>query len=1172
MEYEKKYFGQGQGNFDDADFLIQPHQWVNMENCRIGSTDKGVIGTVESIGGTNLLSSPEPSVTFVQIGSAEDVENRRIIYFLKNLHGPYDKIVCYDINADTFYNVLLGAQVTGFLNFDKNSLIHSARIVNGMLYWTDNLNQPRRINIDAAINLNHPGTYPDVTAYSAPMNPEVVTIARRPPDYPLTFTKVTSGSISSNQIKENAFRFTYFYRYRDGEESTLAPHSSLANYNFPDETYNAIDVKLQFVEKIDQDVQEVLMVAIYVVDNTSFVIKKWNKSNAAEATQIANHNDGLFQLTYRFANNSVEEAVDAIKLAKPFDTVPLLSEALEQGSNRLFLGNNVIGYDTPTSTSLAVGVQNLSLTTTPVRSIKFDSSYKVGIVFYDQYMRQCGVVFGNTSGAGDRAYADPTSYVSGLTWFLNTGPQPGEIPDWAYYYSIVSSKNLRTRYFLQLRGRNASYVTKDDDGNFSINKSEYLPTLNGCAFDISPLSSFAMGYVFTPGDFVKIYIDSTVYTLAIVAQQGNWIITELQDLGTLNPSTLFLFEIYTPYKPTSAEAYFEQGEVYSIVAPGQADRRYSIPSGVITGDVYLVERNGINRIHYTRGPGEQRNDDTAATIGAVYTSQDATDSTFTAGTSPIGGLAGFNIETNDDRWIIKATGGVPITFELSGTIKVMPDSNRTWRIYVESNIHTQTILIPDTTLTAYVESEHTFNNIEVTLAAGDRLFIFHSMSVANSIYYRDVNITITLPSNNISYIAEVMSPNDKFYQNWFTNAGRIQQVDRIGQQHKQTGISWSNTFIPGTITNGLSTFDALDQKILPGELGPLRKLIITSKVNNELGAVMLGICEAETASLYLGEAQLLGSAGNAFIAQSTNVIGTVNILKGSFGTINPESVTEFRGNVYWVDILNGKVVQYSLNGLFPISNYKMTRYWKLFSQQYLSMTREQIEALGSRPFIFSTVDPHHWELLITVPKLLNVPPRGYLQDMPNTIYPFDIWDGQAKTLVYKLNIEPNFWQGSYSFTPEGYTTIENKLFLYKNGQLYEGNDESIFGYFFAVLYKSRIMFISNQVPSRPKVYNNMSLEVNMLPTLTYLLSEQPFTQATNLQDFDWENKEGVLYSQVYRNILTPSATGLVPNALVVGEKMRTYALRIMLEFTVTNQPVELRFVNIGYSMSLGHKT
>jgi hypothetical protein len=422
------------------------------------------------------------------------------------------------------------------------------------------------------------------------------------------------------------------------------------------------------------------------------------------------------------------------------------------------------------------------------------------------------------------------------------------------------------------------------------------------------------------------------------------------------------------------------------------------------------------------------------------------------------------------------------------------------------------------------------------------------------------------------YLIEAMSPNVTYWKNWFTNAGRIQEKVRVGQQLKDTSVKWSNTFIPGTITNGLSTFDALDEKILQGELGPLRKLQITSKVNNELGAVMLGICEKETASMYLGEAQLVGSAANAFIAQSTNVIGTVNILKGSFGTINPESVVAFRGNAYWFDALNGKYIQYSLNGLFPISNYKMTRFWKLFSEQYLSMTSAQIEALGSRPFVFSTVDPHHWELLVTVPKLLVNPPKGYLPDPPYTdyIYPFDIWDGQAKTLVYKINAEPNFWQGSYSFAPEGFISVSNRLYSFKFGQLYQHNNTDTYCNFYGMQYKTRLMFVCNQQSERPKVYNNATVEANMLPSLMYFLSEAPYQQVTNIQDFDWQNKEGVLYCQLYRNALTPSAVGLLANALIAGEKMRTYALRILIEFSVTTFPVELRYISIGYQLSLGH--
>ena len=39
-----------------------------------------------------------------------------------------------------------------FLNFSKNHLITGINIVEDLLFWTDNFNQPRRINVEKAIN------------------------------------------------------------------------------------------------------------------------------------------------------------------------------------------------------------------------------------------------------------------------------------------------------------------------------------------------------------------------------------------------------------------------------------------------------------------------------------------------------------------------------------------------------------------------------------------------------------------------------------------------------------------------------------------------------------------------------------------------------------------------------------------------------------------------------------------------------------------------------------------------------------------------------------------------------------------------------------------------------------------------------------------------------------
>jgi hypothetical protein len=306
-------------------------------------------------------------------------------------------------------------------------------------------------------------------------------------------------------------------------------------------------------------------------------------------------------------------------------------------------------------------------------------------------------------------------------------------------------------------------------------------------------------------------------------------------------------------------------------------------------------------------------------------------------------------------------------------------------------------------------------------------------------------------------------------------------------------------------------------------------------------------------------------------------VGTINVLKGSYGTINPEAVVAYRGLVLWPDLDNGKYIQYSVNGLDAISNYKMTRFWKLFSAQYLSMTSAEIETLGSRPFVFATVDPAHDELLISIPKILSTPPKGYLPDYPSTIYPFDIYDGQAKTIVYKLNFgegRPR-WQGAYSFCSENFVTLQNQLYSFKYGHLYIHNQTTTYNEFYGTQYKSKVMFVANNEPTVPKVYNNISIESNsgtLLPSLTYFRSEVPYVQASDLMDFDYRNLEGVLYATLYRNKIVPTAIGYNTDGLLTAEKIRTHVLRVMLEYSVTATPLQLRIVNMGFDISRGHTT
>ena len=172
QQKEKKYFADNSGrlNADDASFAIGLNEWVNAENVRSGTTDDGVTGVIESIGGTLQISQPQPSINFVTIGSADDTENGIICYLKFNTTGNQDKIVTYDINTNTEYDTLLSSQINGGLNFEKNSIIHSCRIVGNMLYWVNSTtNQPRKINIYSAIKANYPSYVTEAEPYVFPL-------------------------------------------------------------------------------------------------------------------------------------------------------------------------------------------------------------------------------------------------------------------------------------------------------------------------------------------------------------------------------------------------------------------------------------------------------------------------------------------------------------------------------------------------------------------------------------------------------------------------------------------------------------------------------------------------------------------------------------------------------------------------------------------------------------------------------------------------------------------------------------------------------------------------------------------------------------------------------------------------------------------------------------------
>lgn len=1117
---EKKYFADLQSgalNADDAAFVVPTNQWVNAENVRTGSTDAGNTGVMESIGSNVLLTTPQPSITFITIGSAEDEANKRLIYFKYCVSAPWHKISAYDTVNNVEYDVLLSSQVEGGLNFDKDHPIHSARVVNGLLYWTDNLNEPKKINIDSGIKTNNPSYVTDASPYATPLTYEMTTVIKRPPMFPASFVKGYDDLVAINNIESNSFQFAYRYYFKDGEYSVLSPYSLTANYNTKVDTtdyatdFNYISIFMSSLEYIQDDVFQVELIARYLPDSSDFVVKTWNKDLSTDLAQIEAHNAGSAALTYNFYNDTAGQAIDNATATKHNESVPLLSETLEIAKNRLFMGNNLMGYTSPLETSLSL--ENVLLP---------EFGTLVGnwwVVEYDD-------------GIHTLPQKEYFIYLSGIEeagWYL---PTPRENPPFASTLNWADI-DLKGNEINEALIDNAGTITYSAELPDQSTVTDYPGSIPDATGTFKSNSYYKAGVVFydrhrrwcgyVSNDDLRIKIPARDYT------NLNGVINVRWDLSNTNA----LQEI-------PDWAYY-----YAPVISKSLNTSFFV-QGLSTGLKYATKDSTTGVITFT----ENTWSDTRYGIGIDISSLTG----FGLGYSYQEGDLVFIYRDSDPAvYTSKVIGqqGNYVIIQLLDLNDFASDPNAVFEIYTP---------IPSVANKILYEVGQMYTITDPTTNA-------RSYSSLTGLFQPDV-YAITRGTAQF----EAMSPNDKYWRVWNTNAGFPSFFDNIGQKRLKNEISYSNVIIDNTRINGLSAFDALDVSDIPNECGELKKLQTTSKVNNELGVVMLGICANETASLYIGEVQLVGQNSNAFLSQAPNVIGTINILKGSYGTLNPESVTEYRGNVFWFDTSNGRYIHYSVNGLFPISNLKMTKFWKLFSEQYISMTKGDIEALGSRPFIFSTVDPYHDELLITIPKLLATPANGYTPDYPSMIYPFDIWDGQAKTIVYKLDktgANPH-WQGSYSFEAENFITSQNKLYSFKYGHLYLHNQTNSFNNFYGEQFSSKVMCVANMQGNMPKVFNNIMVEGNLKPNFVYFYNNYPYIQTSDLLDTDFRDYEGVFNATILRNKIIPTASGYTTNGLLTAEKLRNVAMYCMLQWDEANTQLQLKFVTFGFALSHGY--
>jgi hypothetical protein len=150
-------FTGGRMNKDIDDRLLAGNEYRNAVNLQISKSENSDVGSLQTVLGNELLIDFNELETLEDlecIGYFSDITNNRVFLFLTDYDGveysPAAHNFIYVYNAGTPVSSINPVKLVegAFLNFSKLNPIIGVNLLEGLLFWTDNRNQPRKINVD----------------------------------------------------------------------------------------------------------------------------------------------------------------------------------------------------------------------------------------------------------------------------------------------------------------------------------------------------------------------------------------------------------------------------------------------------------------------------------------------------------------------------------------------------------------------------------------------------------------------------------------------------------------------------------------------------------------------------------------------------------------------------------------------------------------------------------------------------------------------------------------------------------------------------------------------------------------------------------------------------------------------------------------------------------------
>jgi len=324
--------------------------------------DSGDVGVLKPVKGMSKLdfeqiSTPTEGEQIGRrvIGSVTDEKNDIIFYFLFSEISSEQGVYAYDpygnLSDDDNNNLIKAVYQSPYFNFPQNGFVKADVVYTTNhevcnLYFTDNRNEPRRLDVKRArsFTLSSAGA-PDEAIDIV----DFITACPKTPIHPISFEFVYDANYQVSEFRNiPGFQFAYQCIYAGGEETAISTYSDIAvppsyvqqgtistpNLLAHNTCRLTIPKEVDGVDVYSFDIEKIRILGRIGNLGTWYTIDEVNTTGG--------------NIIYDFRNDRVLTGVPDEDVQKQFTSLPRKAQAQTVVDNRLFYGNYVESFDEPT--------------------------------------------------------------------------------------------------------------------------------------------------------------------------------------------------------------------------------------------------------------------------------------------------------------------------------------------------------------------------------------------------------------------------------------------------------------------------------------------------------------------------------------------------------------------------------------------------------------------------------------------------------------------------------------------------------------------------------------------------------------------------------------------------------------------------------------------------------